>query len=201
MKSKTFLIVWLSTTVFINNICMGNDKQFKPNRYIWGAYLGSVGGLFIALGGSQLFGLSSDDHSYGAALWAVTVGSIGTSIGSCIGTTIVANNKWKVFKINFAVAAISSLLCFSTKAVRVGSLLGIIIVPIFSAANAYRIDKQDYYSKAHNSQQEYIVGHANLMKDPFESMIQGEIINERQNYTPMGQRINVVKMPLLSVSW
>jgi len=122
-------------------------------------------------------------------------------MGTSIGTTIVAQNKTKVFLTNFAAAAIPiGLLSLSDKTI-ILACYALLAVPMFSAINAYRIDKHEYEKRKITSQTTHFSMYAKLMKDPLESIIQREIINERQNYTPIGQRINVVKMPLLSVSW
>ena len=127
---------------------------------------------------------------------------IGLIVGTSIGTTIVAKNKTKVFLTNFAAAAIPvGLLSLSDKTIILACYYAALVVPMFAAINAYKIDKHYYLKMKQSAQTSNFSSYNGSVKDPLEFMIQQEIINERQSYTPMGQRINVVKIPLLSVNW
>jgi len=206
MRKKEFLIFCVSMILIYHNICISSEKPPEPKRYILGSILGEYAGVFVALGGSRLFGLISGEQNGEKGMveapYILGIAYIGLIVGTSIGTTIVAQNKTKVFLTNFAAAAIPiGLLSLSDKTIILACYYAALVVPVFSAINAYRIDKHEYEKREHLSQSRYFPGYTGLMKNPIESVIQREIINERQNYTPMGQRINVVKMPLLSVNW
>jgi len=202
MKKTKSLIICLLVALFIHTMCMGKEKPPKLGRYFAGSILGSISGIYTVAGGYRILGLETNKQGLDGFAYALTITSTGFASGSCIGTTIVARNKMKVFSINIAVTAIPLGLLYWLDHTRIMfGFYGLIVTPIFSAIHAYKIDMCDYNKRNLNAQAVNSFRWIGLMTNPFESIIQREIINERQNYTPMGQKINVVKMPLLNVSW
>jgi len=183
---------------------MSNEKPPESSVYILGSILGVAGGTIAGIVGIRLAGLISEKVNFEELPLVFTAMGIGYTTGSCIGTTIVAQNKTKVFITNFAAAAIPiGLLCSFDKplAYKVAGVYGLLVVPIFSAINAYHIDKHEYKKREHISQSTHLSIYTVLMEDLTESMIQRKFVYDRHNYSALGQKINVYKIPLITVSW
>jgi len=183
---------------------MSNEKPPKSSVYILGSTLGVAGGTIAGIVGIRLAGLISEKINIEDFPILFTAIGIGYTTGSCIGTTIVAQNKTKVFITNFAAAAIPiGLLCLFDKPLtyKVAGVYGLLVVPIFSAINAYHIDKHEYKKRKHTSQSTHRSIYTVLREDLTESMIQRKLIYDWYNYSASGQKINVYEIPLITVSW
>lgn len=187
MKSrmKISILLFLSITYFNKSIfCFESQNR---GRYFLGSLLGSFGGALLS-GSIYKFTSNGQEEGFIATRASLTLIGSGIAFGSCIGTTIISKNKLDVLKINLTVASIPiALMLLGDKTAGVGFLLGVIVVPIFSGVNAYRIDKQDYYSANSHIHQNRLALSSEL--------------TDWSRYSPLGKTINVYQISIVELSW
>ena len=172
-KNRVLLIVITLSHLILAKSALPQEHQGK---YILASAGGAFSGVIVAGLTARIAGIHANASGIDAIPFALTLMGIGCANGSCLGTTIVSENKLKVFIPSITASTIATALCLFDKTRSAGFVVGCVVVPIFCALNAYKIDQNHdltYAIPDHINNLRYV----NRGQEPVSPSVQIPIIN------------------------